>query len=200
MSKRWLSAVVALLSGLGILLVLLLKLPNPATLHGSVMTPPYPAPDIQLVDQRNQPFHLSDLHGQAVLLYFGYTNCPDECPRAMATFKQLRMDLSPPSNNSQPTKVSFVFVTVDPERDNPAVMASFLDQFDPEIIGLTGNPDRLASVWQAYGVYQENDAGLVGHTDRIFLIDPRGQVRSLYASDVPASDILADLNLMRKGG
>jgi protein SCO1/2 len=96
--------------------------------------------------------------------------------------------------------VSFIFVTVNPARDTPAVMGTFLNQFDPGIIGLTGSPERLASVWQAYGIYQENVSGKVSHTDQIFLIDPLGQVRSLYANDVAASDILADLDLLVKVG
>jgi protein SCO1/2 len=164
------------------------------------MTPPYPAPEIQLIDQRNQPFRLSDLRGQAVLIYFGYTHCPDECPRAMATFKQLRAELGSAGKNAQSAKVSFAFVTVDPARDTPAVIGTFLDQFDPQIVGLTGTADRLASVWQAYGVYQEENTGQVSHTDRIFLIDPRGQVRALYPNDVSAPDLLADLGLVAKGG
>ncbi len=122
-----------------------------------------------------KPFRLSDQKGQIVLLFFGYTHCPDVCPVTLSHFKQIKADLG-----DQADQVRFVFITVDPERDTADQLSQYLPNFDPDITGLTGSRQSLESVWKSYGVYQAKQevgsaAGyLVDHTARTYLIDQQG--------------------------
>jgi len=166
-----------------------------------VLDPPPSAPDFTLTDQHGQPFRLSDQRGKAVLLFFGYTHCPDVCPTTLATWKQVHDALGDDAD-----RVRFVFITVDPERDTPQRLRQHLAVFNPGFIGLTGNPEQLAPIYQAYHVYheevQESQSAvdyLVNHTAAVFLIDPEGRWRLSYSFGTPPEDIVHDVQvLLRK--
>lgn len=111
---------------------------------------PAPAADFTLTDQDGRPFRLSDQRGNVVLLFFGYTNCPDVCPTTLAIWKQVQRALSPDAD-----RVRFVFITVDPERDTAERIKDHLAIFSPDFIGLSGTPDELSAIYQAYGIYHE---------------------------------------------
>jgi protein SCO1/2 len=149
---------------------------------GSLLEPPLPAEDFALKDQHGQSFRLSDHHGEVVLIFFGYTNCPDVCPVTLAGFRQIKERLADKADRAR-----FVFVTVDPERDTPERIAEHLANFDPAFIGLTGEPDELQTVWKNYGVYAEKAEAssasgyLVDHTARVYVIDVNGNLRLTYA-------------------
>jgi protein SCO1/2 len=173
--------------------------PAPA-FHGAVISPAMAAPEIALVDQTGQPARLSAWRGDVVLLFFGYTSCPDACPLTMGQFKSLRARLG-----ADATRVKFVLVTVDPAVDTPAKLAAYLAAFDPSFIGLTGTPAELAPVWQAYGVAvgdKDPTSGEIAHSTRIYAVDAQGNLRLTYAVDptdntnplVP--DMLDDVRLM----
>ena len=160
---------------------------------------PYPegqvAPDFQLTAEDGSTFRLSDERGKVVLMFFGYTSCPDICPTTLAEAKQVLDGLG-----QQIDQVDFLFITVDPERDTPEKLASYTDIFHPAILGLTGDPDTLATVRDGYGVTaireETPDSALgyiVNHTARIFLVDPQGDLRLSYGFSTPPADIVADV-------
>lgn len=167
---------------------------RPYTFQGSLIEPPIKAPEIELIDQDGQPFRLSDHHGKVVLVFFGYTNCPDVCPLTLSDFKLIKADL-----DEQTDQVSFVFVTVDPERDTQERLKAYLANFDPAFVGLTGSLSELESVWKAYGVYQaKQDTGsaagyLVDHTARTYAIDKNGDLRLTYPFEMERQALLEDV-------
>lgn len=152
------------------------------TFKGSLIEPPLQAEDFTLNDQHGKTFRLSDHRGEVVLIFFGYTHCPDVCPVTLADFRQIKEQLG-----EEAGRVNFVFVTVDPERDSAERIAEHLANFDPGFIGLTGEPEELRAVWDAYGVYAEKaQAGsasgyLVDHTARVYVVDVNGNLRLTYA-------------------
>jgi protein SCO1 len=162
--------------------------------QGVLIDPPARAADFTLTDQNGKPFRLSDQRGKTVLIYFGYTNCPDVCPITMTDYKRIKTGLG-----SQADKVQFVFITVDPERDTNERLKAYLANFDSSIIGLTADQATLEPVWKAYGVYQQKqDEGsaagyLVDHTSRIYVIDPDGNWRINYPFGMETSKIVQDL-------
>src|SRR5690606_35330301 len=124
-----------------------------AGFHGATLTPE-PAPPIALIDHRDREF---DLHAQVqqvnvVLLFFGYTSCPDVCPMTLYHHKQVKQILG-----EHAARVQLVMVSVDPERDTRERMRRYVEAFDPEFIGLTGTLDELRPIWEAYGVKPEKE-------------------------------------------
>ena len=171
---------------------------RPASFRGTVLSTPVPAPDFTLTDQHGRPFRLSDQRGRVVLLFFGYTHCPDVCPTTLATWKQVYDALG-----TEAQRVRFVFITVDPERDTPERLRAHVALFNPDFIGLTGPPEVLEAVYQAYGVYREKDASaktalgyLVNHTASTLLIDPQGRWRLRFSFGTPAEDIVHDVRVL----
>jgi protein SCO1/2 len=171
---------VALLLGM-IVVFLLLGPTRPYTFQGSLIDPPVAAPPFELTDVDGQSFHLSDVDGQVLIMFFGYTSCPDVCPVTLSDFLRIRSQLG-----NQAENVSFVFITVDPERDTPERMKKYLTNFDPEIIGLTGERSDLEPVWSSYGVYEamveggSEDNYLVDHSSRIYVINADGDLLLTY--------------------
>lgn len=182
----------------GLIAIFLLVGPTrPYTFQGSLIDPPVEAPQFELTDVDGNNFKLSDLDGQVVIMFFGYTSCPDVCPVTLSDFLQIRKQLG-----REEERVSFVFVTVDPERDNAERLKKYLTNFDPEIIGLTGEREELEPVWSSYGVYQERaDAGndefyLVDHSSRIYVIDPDGNLSLTYTFGTENQVIAEDVHHM----
>jgi len=199
MRKYWIG------SGLIVLLIIIglfsVAFARPYTLHGSLIQPAMTAPDFSLTNTNGQLFQLSKQKGRLTLLFFGYTNCPDECPATLAVMKQVFARLGPQSN-----QVNFVFVTVDPQRDHPAQIQAFLARYNPAFIGLGGSLTLLTPVWKAYGVYQELPVNStvsqyqVAHSTQVYLIDPHGQLRLTYAVDTSVDDIYQDIQHILSGG
>lgn len=174
---------------------------QPYTYRGSLIDPPIPAADFELTDQDGNPFRLSDQNGRVVVLFFGYTNCPDVCPVTLTEFKRLRQNLGKQAEN-----VVFVFITVDPERDTPERLKAHVANYDPAIRALTGSPETLQQVWQAYGVYQskvELDSAvgyLVDHTSRTYVIDAQGNWRLTFPFGMEMKSMLDDIRQVIKEG
>ena len=171
--------------------------------RGSVIDPPVPASDFTLQDQNGQAFQLGDQRGKIVLIFFGYTNCPDICPLTLAQFKQARAQLG-----QQADRVRFVFITVDPERDTEEKIKTYLGAIDPAIVGLGGSQAELEQVWRAYGVYRQKQPGqsqndyadLLEHSSRVYLVDTQGNLRVTYPSGLVSDDVVQDVKyLLRKG-
>jgi protein SCO1/2 len=167
---------------------------RPHTFQGSLYDPPLPAADFALKDQHGRTFRLSENKGSIVLMFFGYSNCPDVCPVTLSDFKKIKEQLG-----DQAKDVRFLFITTDPERDSPERLLEYLDYFDPTIIGLTGDRADLEPVWDAYGVYQAKvDTGsasgyMVDHTTRVYLIDTEGNFRMTFQFGTEAHDMAGDV-------
>jgi protein SCO1/2 len=154
-----------------------------------VIDPPLIAADFSLPDDHGSPFRMSAMRGKLVLLYFGFTNCPDECPLTMAHFKQVFEALGPESKNIQ-----VVMVSTDPLRDTPQSLRDFLGKFNPTFIGIPGTPDQLAQVWQDYGV-QVLDGGET-HSSYTYVIDQKGMQRLTISPNTSPDAIAADLKIL----
>jgi len=132
---------------------------------------------LSLVDHNGARRTLEDFRGRMVLLYFGYTFCPDVCPTDLVTLKQVLDDFG--------ERVRVVFVTLDPERDTPAQLAAYLPHFDARIVGLTGTPAEVRAVADRYKAYYAKvplGAGgyLVDHSAAIYLLDGEGRFRGSF--------------------
>jgi protein SCO1/2 len=184
--------------GTAILLAILFA--KPASFNGTSYNEPYPrAPQIELIKSNGETFRLSDQKGKIVLLFFGYTSCPDVCPTTLAELKQV-MD----GMGNKAKSVQVVFVSVDPERDTPEKIQQYVEHFSKGFIGLSGSMDELQSIWSDYGVFREkvgSDSALgyiVNHTARTYLIDANGNLRLSYGFQTPVKDIVSDLKILLK--
>jgi protein SCO1/2 len=171
---------------------------DPYTFRGTAYNPVIPAPALEGIQAGNTPFKLADLPEKVKLVFFGYTFCPDVCPLTLANIKSVYEQLLP----YQQKDVAAVFISVDPERDTPELLAKYVDSFNPAFYGVQVPPDKLEAVEQEYNVFAEKApvaadqsvAGyLVNHTAVVFLIDKDDKLRAIYPSDAPAADILADV-------
>jgi protein SCO1/2 len=190
MEKRFLWVGLASLAIVILGAAIVLVTQQPAnTFNGSVIDPPAPAPEIALTDQHGQPFLLSDLKGQVVLLYFGFTNCPDFCPNTLAVLRQVLDQLG-----DQADAVQVVLVTTDPARDTQERLSDYLAAFNPTFLGLTGSDADLQVAYQGYGVTVMDEG--TTHSTRVHLIDPQGMTRLTFSYGMPAGDILHDVRLI----
>jgi protein SCO1/2 len=156
--------------------------PTATPLPGTVLDPPKEVGDFTLTSDTGQPLSLSDLRGKAVLIFFGYTHCPDVCPTTLADFKRVKADLG-----RDAARVVFVFISVDGMRDTPERLATWVHAFDPDFIGLTGTDAEIHAVAQDYGVFfQRVDSGdaenySVDHTASSFVVGPDGKLRIVFS-------------------
>lgn len=137
---------------------------------------PRSIPDIQLTSARGEDWGKADLEGQWNLLFFGYTFCPDICPTTMAELRQLTLEM-PEKEREQ---LQITMISVDPERDTPEQMHSYLSFFDAGFAGASGDPSELARLAQAFSVaYIEPDTSednyLVDHSGQVVMVDPQGR-------------------------
>jgi protein SCO1/2 len=160
----------------------------PATLHGMQLSPPQPAANFTLIDQNGALFSLSQARGQAVALYFGFTQCTDVCPQTLALLGKARTRARLTSAQAR-----IVMVTVDPRRDSPAALRTFFRKVGVQATGLTGTATKLAPVYRAYGIGIEPQKHDIAHTDAIFIIDPHGRIRETLPPETPLKDVAADL-------
>ncbi len=166
--------------------------------HGVLLEPAIPAADFTLLDVKNdQPFHFKSERGRITLLYFGYTQCPDVCPTTMGVWQQVKQGLGPAAE-----QVDFIFITVDPQRDTPEILANYMSVFDEAFTGLGGQAEPVSEVIKDYGIfvereyYDQNETTeiySVNHSASTFLVDSNSALRVRYPFDTPAEDILADV-------
>jgi protein SCO1 len=159
---------------------------SPYKYQGSLINPPAPAPDIDLIDQYGEPFKLSTRIGEdgrrkVAMIFFGFVHCPDVCPVTLSEYRQVKTSLG-----EKKDKIEFIFVTVDPDRDTPEILRKHLANFDGEFIGLTGSRAALEQVWNNYGVFvyqhepTQANGYLVDHTARVYVVDRNGDLRMTY--------------------
>lgn len=180
------------------LLALALVAAGPAgEFRGGVLDPPRPAPDFTLRTPEGREFRLGAQRGRVVALTFGYSLCPDICPTTLAELARARAALGDRARG-----VQVAFVTVDPERDSPERLRAFTAVFDRTFVGLTGTPEQLERVRQAYGVTARKrvvagtSAVVIDHSALVYLIDPEGRLRVMFPFGASADDIAHDIGLL----
>jgi protein SCO1 len=164
-------------------------------LKAGVFNPPRLAPEFSLRGSDGSEVTLARYRGKVVVMAFGYTSCAAVCPITLATLAEARSSLGEAVD-----AVQVIYVTVDPERDDPARMKDFLASFDPSFVGATGAPDVLAAVRQNYFVTAiKHGTGadyVMDHTSSIYLIDRTGKLRALMPYGHDAADFVHDIKLL----
>lgn len=171
---------------------------RPHVFHGTVLQSPQPAPDFELTGEGGRRVRLSDFRGKIVLLFFGYTFCPDVCPTTMRELARAMEILGP----EKARDIQVIMISVDPERDTPEHINEYVHAFNPNFIGLTGTPDEIAQVATMYGIFYQKREGtaatgyLVDHTATVTVINREGYVKLLIPYGVTAAEIADDLAYM----
>ena len=156
--------------------------------------------DFRLTEASGTPRQLADFRGKAVVLFFGYTQCPDVCPTAMSKLGQVMKELG-----NDADRVQVIFVTVDPERDTPELLAQYVPAFDPRFLGLYGSLAETAATAKEFKVFYQKQQGsapgryTVDHTAGLYIYDPQGRLRLFVRDGEEAAKITADLKILLAG-
>jgi protein SCO1/2 len=150
---------------------------------------------LELTDHTGKLRHLEDFRGKAVVLFFGFTHCPDVCPTTLVDMSNALKTLGPDAG-----RVQVLFVTVDPERDTQDALAKYVTAFDPRFLGLRGDVAATQRAAKEFKIYYEKrksgDSYSVDHSGQSYVLDPRGQLRLLVRPDRIAEDLPADLRAL----
>ena len=163
--------------------------------QGGNLQPVTTTPDFQLTDQYGESWTMSDQTGKVVLLYFGYTTCPDACPTTLSDWIEVKRLLGDQADN-----VEFVMVTVDPERDTVEKLNQYMAFFDPEFLGLTGDQETITGIEMDYGImavreeHPESATGyLMNHTTSFWVVDTENQLRLTFAHGTDPEIVAEDI-------
>ena len=152
---------------------------------------------LALTDHNGVQRSLADFRGKAVLVNFGYTQCPDVCPTTLADLASAVRKLGPDGS-----RVQVLFVTVDPKRDNAQLLKNYVGAFDPRFLGLRGDAAATAAATREFRVFAAEregktaDSYTVEHSAQTFAFDPEGRLRLVIAYGAAPEDIAADLRLL----
>lgn len=169
---------------------------RPHTFHGTVIQSPEPSYDFTLTSA-NGDVSLSDFRGKLVLIYFGYTFCPDICPATLANVGQALNQIGAKAED-----VQLIMVSLDPERDTPEKLAEYVGHFHPSFIGITGSKEEIDTVASLYGIFYQVNQGsdatkyLIDHTATLLVIDREGYLKLVFPFGVTAQEIADDLKYM----
>jgi len=145
-----------------------------------------------LQDQNGQVITEHSYRDRWLLLFFGFTHCPDVCPTTLSTLAQVLERLGDDAERLQP-----LFITLDPERDTPALLAEYVGFFDERIQGLTGTPEQIQTVADAYGIYFKKvptqDSYMLDHSSTLLLLGPDGQLLARFPQQTEADDMVDDI-------
>jgi len=156
---------------------------------------------LQLSDPDGKVRTLDDFKGKVVVVFFGFTHCPDVCPTTLAEMKSVKNLLGEDGKRFQ-----VLFVTVDPERDTPELLAKYVTAFDPTFLGLRGDPDATAKVAKDFKVFYQKvpgstpDTYSVDHTAGSYIFDPQGHLRLFVRHGQSADKIAADIKTLLSRG
>ncbi|QRX83767.1 SCO family protein [Glaciimonas sp. PAMC28666] len=155
------------------------------------------ARDFALTDHTGKPRTLADFKGKVVVVFFGYTQCPDVCPTTMAEMSSAMKELGPLAD-----KVQVLFVTVDPERDTQALLAQYVPAFDPRFLGLYGDQAATEKVAKEFRVFYQKVPGKTpgsysfDHTAGSYVFDPQGHIRLFVRNGQGPDPIAHDLKIL----
>jgi protein SCO1/2 len=157
------------------------------------------AKNFELTDHNGQVRHLTDFAGKIVVMFFGYTQCPDVCPTSMAELAEVKKALGKDGG-----KLQGLFVTVDPERDKPEMLKAYMANFDPTFLALTTTPEKLAELAKDYKVYYKKVDGktptsyTMDHSAGSYVYDTKGQLRLFTRYGSGPAALVADIKLLLK--
>jgi protein SCO1/2 len=156
--------------------------------------------ELNLTDHNGKPRTLADFRGKVVMVFFGFTHCPDACPTTLAEMAQVVKALGPDGD-----KVQVLFVTVDPERDTPEVLRQYVPSFNPAFLGLYGNAEATARAAKEFKVYYQKQpvkggGYSVDHSAGTFVLDRDGRVRLFAQYGQGATPILHDIRILLGAG
>ena len=155
------------------------------------------AKDFSLTDHTGKPRTLADFKGRAVLIFFGYTQCPDVCPTTMSEMAAVMQALGP-----QADKLQVLFITVDPERDTQELLSQYVPAFHPSFLGLRGDAAQTAAVAKEFKVFYAKQPGktegsyTMDHTAGSYVFDPQGRIRLFVRHGQGAEPIVHDVKLL----
>lgn len=155
------------------------------------------AKDFQLTDHTGKPRTMADFKGKVVVMFFGYTQCPDVCPTTMAEMSEVMKQLGP-----QAEQVQVLFVTVDPERDTQQLLAEYVPAFDKSFLGLWGTPEQTAAVGKEFKVVYNKVPGStkesysIDHTAASYVFDKQGKLRLLLRPGQGTAPAVHDIKLL----
>lgn len=203
MTRRYLLAAffVAVAAGGGAWFVANVPGGAPATPQSATVLPePRPLPGFTLVDHRNEPFSREDLEGRTSLLFFGFTQCPDICP---ATLQQLALARRQLAGQNQ-VLPEIVLISVDPQRDTPAVLERYVEYFGQGVTGVTGSLEDLRTLTAALGIHFEKapagngsaDDYLVNHSTAVLVIDSQARLAAIFGAPHSIESFVNDLPLL----
>lgn len=180
-------------------LTLLAGCGQPARFHATEITGVDWGKTFSLQDPRGRTRHLEDFRGKAVVLFFGYTHCPDVCPTTLSTMRDVMALLGDDAK-----RVQVLFVTLDPERDSAELLANYVPQFHPGFLGLRGDEAATAAVAGEFKVFYAkqavgNNSYSVDHSTASYAFDPQGHLRLVMRYGESASNVADDLKLLLSG-
>lgn len=176
---------------------------TPKNLDTTVLPNARPLVGFNLVDQNNQPFTPNQLKGQWSFLFFGFTNCPDVCPTTLKVMQKIWKTL--PTKTGDKGHPKLFFVSVDPDRDKPETLKSYVQYFNPEFNAVTGKLDEIDKLTGQIGIlygYDEKEDGndeeyIVNHSAQLILVDPKGRMRGVISPPHIAKTIAANFQTIR---
>ena len=191
MTRRWLAAVLVA----GLLVTACGKRDTPAFRLTDVTGAPF-GKALELTDHNGQRRTLSDFRGKVVVVFFGFTHCPDACPTTLVELARVARDLGPDASRMQ-----VLFVTVDPERDTPAVLQQYVPNFHPAFLGLHGTAEETARTTKEFKVYFQKQplpggSYTVDHSAGTFILDEEGRLRLFAQYGAGSSALLHDIRLL----
>jgi protein SCO1 len=152
---------------------------------------------LELPDASGRVRRLADFRGKAVVVFFGFTHCPDVCPTTLADMAGVMKQLGPDAE-----RVQMLFITVDPERDTPQDVANYVQAFDPRFIALRGDPASTQRTAKDFKIFyekrKEGDSYTVDHSAQSYVFDPQGRLRLLVRPQAIATDLPDDLRTLLK--
>ena len=160
-----------------------------------IIPEPIELPDFSLLDHTNKPVTTDTFRGQWDLIFFGFTNCPDICPTTLQTLASIKRELE---NIGSETTPRIVLVSVDPERDTPAVLGQYMNYFGQGNLAVTGQIDEIVKLTTALGIYfkktvVDGDNYSVDHSAAVLLINPDGEFSALFSAPHLLADYVNDL-------
>ena len=156
--------------------------------------------DFHLTDSSGKPRSLTDFKGKVVMLFFGYTQCPDVCPTTMTRFGQVVKLLG-----QDAVRVKVLFVTLDPERDTPELLTQYTTAFNPDFLALTGSPETIAATAKDFKVFYQKQPGsapgryTIDHTAANYVFDAAGRLRLFIRDGETPAQIVDDLKVLLAG-
>jgi protein SCO1 len=190
---RWIATAVAVIAAVaGTVTVVFL---HHAPQAKAAVQPPHIGGHFELLAQDGRTVTDASFRGKWLLIYFGYTFCPDVCPGTLMEMTRAMQNIGPLAEKVQP-----IFITVDPARDTPKVMGDYLQSFDPRFVGLSGTPQQTAAAAKVFHVYYsqkrldtDSSEYVFDHSSYIYIIDPNGNFVTLLAGDMPGHEVAKNL-------